>query len=99
MPQSQKMPQRMSFLIIAMAMFALPTLAAEQTVTLNVENMSCASCPMIVKGALKSIEGVRSADVSLPHKTAVVTFDDAMTNIAALTSSTTNAGFPSALKE
>lgn len=73
--------------------------AADKTVTLNVENMSCATCPIIVRGALKGISGVKAADVSLPHQTAVVTFDDEATDVAALTQATTNAGFPSVLKE
>ncbi len=84
---------------IAIALFAGPAMAADRTVTLAVENMSCAACPVIVKGALKGVAGVRSADASVPHKTAVVTFDDEVTDIASLIKATTNAGFPSTLKE
>lgn len=69
--------------------------AAEQTVTLKVEGMSCASCPYIVKQSLASVDGVVTVDVSFDDKTAVVTFDDAKTEAAALTQATANMGFPS----
>ena len=32
--------------------------AAERTVTLTVENMTCASCPLIVRKSLERIAGV-----------------------------------------
>ncbi len=70
-------------------------LAAEKTVTLKVDNMTCASCPVIVKGSLAKVQGVSAAKVSFEKKTATVTFDDAKTNAAALVAATTNAGYPS----
>lgn len=93
------MHRTLNIVAIVMLLFAGPAMAADRTVTLTVENMSCATCPIVVKGALKGVDGVKAADVSLPLQTAVVTFDDEVTDIAALTNSTTNAGFPSALKE
>jgi mercuric ion binding protein len=82
------------------ALIAMPTtlLAAEQTVILKVDGMTCQSCPYQVKSALKRVEGVITASASLETREAEVTFDDAITNIAALTQATTNAGFPSALR-
>ena len=52
-------------------------LAAERTVTLEVDNMTCASCPLIVRQALTAVPGVSRAEVSYRAGTAVVTFDDA----------------------
>lgn len=82
------------------ALIAMPMtlLAAEQTIKLKVEGMTCQSCPYQVKSALKRVEGVISASASLETREAEVTFDDAVTNIAALTQATTNAGFPSTLR-
>ena len=87
------------FLFLA-AMFAFPlsTLADQQTIKLNVEGMTCQSCPYQVKSALKRVEGVVSANASLSTREAEVIFDDAVTNIATLTQATTDAGFPSTLK-
>ena len=70
-------------------------LAGERTVTLAVKNMYCADCPFIVKKSLETVPGVAKAVVSLKDKTAIVTFDDAKTNVKALTTATTNAGYPS----
>lgn len=70
-------------------------IAAERTVTLAVKNMYCAACPHTVKSSLQSVPGVKAVSVSFENKTAVVTFDDAKTSVKALTTATTNAGYPS----
>lgn len=81
---------------LAIALLTATTcLAGEQTATLKVEGMTCASCPYQVKKSLTSVEGVKAADVSLETKLATVTFDDAKTDMAALTAATAGAGFPS----
>ena len=72
--------------------------AAEKTVTLAVKNMYCAACPHIVKASLQAVPGVKAVSVSFNDKTAIVTYDDAQTNLKSLTTATTNAGYPSAPK-
>ena len=72
--------------------------AAEKTITLAVKNMFCEACPLIVKGSLESVPGVAKVTVSFKNKTAVVTYDDARADLKALTTATTNAGYPSAPK-
>ncbi|MGQ0595620.1 MAG: mercury resistance system periplasmic binding protein MerP [Gammaproteobacteria bacterium] len=69
--------------------------AAEKTITLSVNNMTCAACPPVVKTSLGRIDGVSRVEVSLEAKTAIVTYDDAKTDVAALIDATTNAGYPS----
>ena len=77
------------FAALALAAVVAPVWAATQTVTLSVPGMTCASCPITVKHALSKVEGVRQA---------VVTFDDAKTNVQKLTKATEDAGYPSSLK-
>ena len=72
--------------------------ADEKTVTLAVQNMYCAACPHTVKASLEAVPGVAKVAVSYKDKTATVTFDDAKTGLDALTTATTNAGYPSAPK-
>lgn len=72
--------------------------AAERTVVLSVQNMYCAACPHTVRASLQAVPGVENVTVSLLQKTAVVTYDDARTNVKALTTATTNAGYPSSPK-
>jgi mercuric ion binding protein len=71
-------------------------LAAERTVTLTVTNMYCAACPHTVKASLEAVRGVKTVVVYYKEKTAVVTYDDAATEVKALIAATTNAGYPSA---
>jgi len=73
-------------------------LAGEKTITLAVENMYCAACPHTVKASLQAVPGVTKAVVSYKDKTAVVTYDDTKADVKALTSATTDAGYPSAPK-
>ena len=70
-----------------------------RTVTLAVENMTCALCPITIRKALEKVDGVIEASASLETKTATVTFDPAKATVEALTKATTNAGYPSKLKE
>ena len=72
--------------------------AAEKTVTLTVQNMYCAACPHTVKASLEAVPGVTKVVVSFKEKTAVVTYDDEKSDLTALTTATTNAGYPSAPK-
>ena len=78
---------------------AANAMAAERTVTLQVSNMDCAACPHIVRGSLQAVSGVKAVAVSFADKTARVTYDDAETDVAALTRATANAGYPSALMQ
>ena len=84
---------------VALSVFAASTaLAAEKTITLAVKNMYCADCPFIVKKSLEGVPGVAKATVSYKDKTAIVTYDDSMADVQALTTATTKAGYPSAPK-
>jgi periplasmic mercuric ion binding protein len=73
----------------------VPADAAERTVMLAVENMYCNACPFIVKRSLARVSGVETVVVSFERKTAKVIFDDSKTTLAALTTATKNAGYPS----
>ena len=70
-------------------------LAAERTVTLEVANMTCVTCPYIVRASLADVPGVSGIEVSYERRTAVVTFDDSVADVAALTAATAKVGFPS----
>ena len=84
---------------VALNVFGASTaLAAEKTTTLAVKNMYCADCPFIVKKSLEGVPGVAKATVSYKDKTAIVTYDDSITDVEALTTATTKAGYPSAPK-
>ena len=80
-------------ILLAAAAFA----GAPRTVTLQVQNMTCETCPIVVRKALQRVPGVTSANVDFALKTTTVTFDPDQVKPATLTQATTNAGFPSTL--
>jgi mercuric ion binding protein len=71
--------------------------APPNTVTLAVENMTCGTCPIVVRKALERVPGVSSTTIDFDKKTATVTFDPDQATSARLTRATTEAGFPSKL--
>ena len=89
-------------LVILSIIAALPISAGAAdkpaTVTLNVSNMTCELCPVTVKKALQHVRGVVSARADLATRTAVVSYDPSVTDLQALIQATTNAGFPSTVK-
>ena len=90
----------MQKLLIGMACavaLTAPAWAAVRTVTLSVPTMDCPVCPITVKKALTKVDGVSKAEVDFDKRLAKVTFDDAKTNVDALTKATTHAGYPSTL--
>lgn len=84
----------------ALALMVVVTAAwvTPKTVTLSIPGMTCATCPITIKAALKKVPGVTDVEVSYETLEAVVTFDDAKTNTAALIKATTDAGYPSTVK-
>jgi mercuric ion binding protein len=84
---------------LAILISPLAAMASETTVTLNVENATCALCGPIVKRSLSRVSGVKVVQVkeatAASNAIATVTFDDAVTNVPTLIAATTNAGFPS----
>jgi mercuric ion binding protein len=77
---------------------ASPVSAAPRTVTLSVPGMTCAACPITIKKALLKVAGVQKVEVSYEKLEAIVTYDDAKTNVDALTNATKRAGYPSSEK-
>ncbi|HYD03955.1 MAG TPA: heavy metal-associated domain-containing protein [Alphaproteobacteria bacterium] len=47
-----------------------------KNVEIKIKGMHCKSCTMLVGDALRDIEGVKDADVSLEKNTAKVSFDE-----------------------
>jgi mercuric ion binding protein len=85
--------------VIMAAVLVTPAWAATKTVTLSVPGMTCAACPITVKSALTRVDGVQKVEVTYEKREAVVTFDDAKTNLKVLTEATANSGYPSTVKQ
>ena len=82
------------FTIFASSSFS--AMAEEQTVTMNIEKMHCAMCPITVRKAMEKVDGVIEVKVDYETKTATVTFDDATTTAAVVAQASTDVGYPAA---
>ena len=65
----------------------------QQTVTLAIDGMTCASCVSRVEKALSKVEGVVSAQVNLATETAQVQFASGIAGVDALVSAVDRAGY------
>lgn len=90
---------RISIAIAALLLSGSAYAGAPETVTLNVQNMSCAACPITIKKALEQVPGVRNVKIDFEKKTATVRLDPDHVNVASLIKATADAGFPSAVKK
>lgn len=89
------MNKHLSTLALIASVMAAPTAwAGERTITFAVDNMTCASCPYIVKNSMTAVPGVARVAVSFERKTATVTFDDTKTNPDTIAAASMNAGYP-----
>ncbi|MEQ9563617.1 MAG: cation transporter, partial [Woeseiaceae bacterium] len=66
----------------------------EQTVSMSIEKMTCALCPVTVRKAMERVDGVQEVKVNFDTKTAVVTFDDSTTTAADVAQASTDVGYP-----
>lgn len=82
-------------LLLLALLLPTPLLAGERTVRLQVDNMDCAACPVIVKQSLARVSGVAAVKVSYTQRTASVTYDETRVTIPMLIEATTQAGYPS----
>jgi mercuric ion binding protein len=73
----------------------VPAHAGERVVTLEVNGMTCSTCPLTVRQVLRGVKGVRLAKVDMKAASAEVTFNDAMTSPVDLAKAVSEAGFPS----
>lgn len=85
--------------IVSLAVLSVsPAPAETKSVTLSVSGMTCAACPITVKTALSKVKGVEKVEVRFERKEAVVTYDAAKTNVAALKDASLKAGYPATEK-
>jgi mercuric ion binding protein len=84
---------------VAWLLVASPVFAAEQTVRMHVENMTCAACPIAVRTAMGRVPGVKEVKVDLVSKTATVIFDDLQASTDTIAEVSRLAGFPARIQE
>jgi mercuric ion binding protein len=86
-------------LLVLLCLSSSIAAAAERTVTLAVEKMTCALCPITVRTAIEQVVGVKDVEVDFESKTAVVVFDDAEASVEDIAEASRLAGYPATPKE
>lgn len=66
----------------------------QETRTFAIDNMTCATCPITVRKAMKKVVGVEKVKVDFDAKIATVTFDPSRATPEAIAAASTNAGYP-----
>ncbi|UJG40432.1 MAG: heavy metal translocating P-type ATPase [Candidatus Heimdallarchaeum aukensis] len=69
----------------------------EDTIILTVEGMTCSSCVSRVEKALKSVQGVNSAEVNLLSHQAKVTYDSNLVSLGLLIDAVSSSGYKASL--
>lgn len=64
-----------------------------------VQGMTCATCPITVKTAIKKLKGISAVKVSLEEKNALVDFDSSKTTVAEVKKAIEDAGYKAAPHE
>lgn len=67
-------------IIIMLIGFSQIILAETKNACFNVEGMTCASCAVTTKVAVKKLNGIKHIKVSFDEKSAVIKYDDALTS-------------------
>jgi mercuric ion binding protein len=66
---------------------------ATRTIAVPVDGMICQICAGSVKSAIKKVDGVQDAEISLERRHAVIHFDDRKASLEQLTRAIRDAGF------
>lgn len=67
--------------------------AATQTATLDVQGMTCASCSVTVRTAVRRLDGIGNVEVDVAAGTATVAFDPGKTTAAEIAQAITGSGY------
>jgi len=69
-------------------------LVAEASSSFSIDKMTCATCPISVKKAMKRVDGVISVEVDYKTKVATVVYDPSKTTPSEIAAASTDVGYP-----
>lgn len=72
--------------------------ASERIATFAIGNMTCPTCPITVKTAMRRVAGVKLVKIDFAAKTATVTYDASVATPAKIAAASTDVGFPAKLR-
>ncbi len=72
--------------------------ATSATASLAIEGMTCASCAVTVKTALRKLDGIASVEVDVEGGAATVRYDAALLDAQRIAAAVTQAGYPATVR-
>ena len=85
--------RRIQIVLITFGIFGFLALARAEQVCFEVQGMTCATCPLTVKAAVKKLKGIREVTASLQKNNAVVDFDSQKVNATEIKNAIDGVGY------
>ena len=73
--------------------------SGEKTACFHVEGMTCATCSLTLKAAVKKLDGISKVEASVENKNAIVDFDPKKTNANSIGKKIDSVGYKSTKRE
>lgn len=90
---------RIAIFVAVVAISGLSGFARADKACYDVQGMTCATCGVTVKAAIKKLNGIQEAKASVEKKNAVVQFDPNQTSVEAIEKVIDETGFKATVKE
>ncbi len=90
---------RIASFVAVVAISGLPNLARADKACYEVQGMTCATCGITVKSAIKKLNGIQEAKASVEKKNAIVQFDPNQTSVEAIEKVIDETGFKATVRE
>lgn len=85
--------RRIQIALLVLSSFGFLGPAWAEKACFEVQGMTCATCPLTVKAAVKKLIGIREVTASLQEKNAVVDFDSRKINAAEIKKAIDSVGY------
>lgn len=85
--------RKIQIVLLVLSGFGFLSPAWAEKVCFEVQGMTCATCPLTVKMAVKKLKGVVEVKASLQDKSAVVDFDSQKINAAEIKTAIDSVGY------
>ena len=91
--------KKILFASIVLSSFGIFSSAWAEKACFEVQGMTCATCPLTVKAAVKKLKGINEVTASLEEKNAVVDFDSQKINTIEIKKAIDSVGYKAIAQE
>jgi len=91
--------RKIQITLLVLSSFGVLSPAWAEQVCFEVQGMTCSTCPLTVKAAVKKLKGIAEVKASLQDKSTVVDFDSQKINAAEIKNAIDSVGYKAIPKE